>query len=97
MKSERCELFVGAESVDLWNSEGCRERPGMWGCRGGSRAVETEEERWMGDVWNAGRLPRGVLGRKHYSPDSCQVLNSIPELIFKAVLVVGAAPSLLSL
>lgn len=42
----------------------------MWGCRGGSLAVETEEKRWMGDVWNVGRLPRGVLGRKHYSPDS---------------------------
>lgn len=37
---------------------------------GGGAAVETEEERWMGDVWNVGRLPRGVLGRKHYSPDS---------------------------
>lgn len=23
------------------------------------------DERWKGDVWNAGRLPRGVLGRKH--------------------------------
>lgn len=73
------------------------ERGQGGGARRGSHVVETEEERWMGDVWNVGRLPRGVLGRKHYSPDSCQVLNSIPELIFKAVLVVGAAPSLLSL
>ena len=40
------------------------------GQRGVNLAVKTAEERWSGDVWNAGTLPRGVLGRKHYNPDS---------------------------
>lgn len=50
--------------------KGAEGKAGRWGCRGGRPAVETGEERWMGDVWNVGTLPRGVLGRKHYSPDS---------------------------
>lgn len=58
-----CEPFVGYR---VWSYK-LLGRGGV-GLRGGSLAVETQ--RWMGDVWNAGTLPRGVLGRKHYSPDS---------------------------
>lgn len=57
--------------MDLWDNEGCKGKGLGGGAAGeGSLAVETEEERWMGDVWNVGTLPRGVLGRKHYSPNS---------------------------
>lgn len=48
-------------------AEGKAREVGLLGREPGCRH---RDERWMGDVWNAGRLPRGVLGRKHYGRDS---------------------------
>lgn len=56
--------------MDLWKSEECRGKGLEVGQRGVNLAVKMAEERWSRDVWNAGTLPRGVLGRKHYNPDS---------------------------
>ena len=70
MRSKFCEQSVGDESVDLWESEECRGKGLEVGQRGLNLAVETAEERWSGAVWNAGTLPGGVLGRKHYNADS---------------------------
>lgn len=70
MRSKFCEQSVRDESVDLWKSEERRGQGLEVGQRGVNLAIETAEERWSGDVWNAGTLPRGVLGRKHYNPDS---------------------------
>lgn len=53
--------------MDLGSSEGAEGEAWRWGCRGGRLAVETEVD--GGWLWNVGRLPRGVLGRKHDSLD----------------------------
>lgn len=43
MRNKSCEQFVGDESVDLWDSEGCRGKGWEVGLQRGSPAVETGE------------------------------------------------------
>lgn len=57
------ELFFGGAGGLWWFAEGEALEVTAEGV---SPAVDTE--RWRGVcVWNVGRLPRGVLGRKHYN------------------------------
>lgn len=83
---------MGDASVDFWNSEKCGGR-GLGGGAAGEGALLLKWKRrggWgMSGMW--ARCPEGSWEESITAQTLSQVLNSVPELIFKAVFGCGGS------